>query len=312
MNERRLLVLRLSALGDVIHTIPAVTALRASLPTTKISWAVEAPYRDLVQLVAEVEAIPIRLKKWARAPISSRAAIASALRAMRGSDIAVDFQGLVKSAMLGRLAGANERYGFDRHAIRERAALLFTNHRVSVDTSAHVVDQNIEFAKRIVTELDVPRIDWSALPADPEGKLAAFIGSVVLLPSAGKANKVWPAERFRELAATIGPRALAVWGPGERDRAEALGCRVAPPTTLRELAWLLAHAEVVVGGDTGPLHLAAALGTRVVGLYGPTDPRRTGPYGQLDRCVDHFQTTKLMDSISVEEVMNTLQRVTAE
>src|SRR6185436_2603103 len=119
-------------------------------------------------------------------------------------------------------------------------------------------------------------------------------------------------ERFRELAARIGPKALAVWGPGERELAERIGARVAPPTNLRELAWLLQKAEVVIGGDTGPLHLADALGTKVIGLYGPTDPRRNGPWGQLDRCIDRFRTTKSMESITVEEVMTILERVAAE
>jgi heptosyltransferase I len=128
----------------------------------------------------------------------------------------------------------------------------------------------------------------------------------------GKPNKLWPVERFRELARQIGPRAVAVWGPGERELAEAIGARVAPPTNLRELASILRGAAVVIGGDTGPLHLADALGTKVIGLYGPTDPRRNGPYGQLDRVIDHFRTTKLMDSISVEEVMKRLERVSAE
>ena len=119
-------------------------------------------------------------------------------------------------------------------------------------------------------------------------------------------------DRFRELATRIGPKALVVWGPGERELAEQTGVRLAPPTNLRELAWILQKAEVVIGGDTGPLHLADALGTKVVGLYGPTDPRRNGPYSQLQHCIDRFATTKWMESISVEEVMNLLERVAAE
>jgi len=98
----------------------------------------------------------------------------------------------------------------------------------------------------------------------------------------------------------------------DRELAEATGARLAPPTNLRELAWILQKAEAVIGGDTGPLHLADALGTKVVGLYGPTDPRRNGPYHQPQHVIDRFRTTKSMESISVEEVMNTLERVLAE
>lgn len=307
---KRLLVLRLSALGDVIHTLPAVLALRERLPETKISWVVEAPYRELVEIVGGVEAVPVRLKKWSKALIASRVDIAEAVRAMRGVNIAVDFQGLIKSAALMRLSGAPQRYGFDRDAIREKPALWFSNHRVPVDTSAHVIDQNLQLANGVTPGEKSGVARWDAFVQN--SGLDEYAGSVVLLPGAGKPNKLWPVERFRELAQRIGDRALAVWGPGERELAEAIGARVAPPTSLRELAWILRHARVVVGADTGPLHLAVALGTPVIGLYGPTDPRRNGPYGQLSHCINRFPTTKLMESIAVEDVVKMLDAVGAE
>lgn len=297
---RRLLVLRLSALGDVIHTLPAVAALREQYD--EVRWVVEAPYRELVELVAGVEAVPVRMKKWGRSPIASRSEIAVALRAMRGAAVSVDFQGLVKSAALGWLARAPLRIGFARNAIREKPALLFTNRKVRVDTTKHVVEQNLELAGIRA----VPSLSWERYVQPVSGE---FANAIVLLPGAGKPNKLWPVERFRELAQRLGPDVLAVWGPGERELAEAIGARLAPPTNLRELAWILSRARLVIGGDTGPLHLADALGTNVVGLYGPTDPRRNGPYTQLDRCIDHFGTTKLMESISVEEVMNAVRRM---
>jgi len=304
----RLLVLRLSALGDVIHTIPAVVSLKDA---ADITWVVEAPYRELVEIVAGVKSLPVRMKKEPRAAIR-------AIRSMRDVDASIDFQGLIKSAALGWLSGAKRRYGFDRHSIREKAALLFTNRRVPVDTSQHVIDQNLQLAYGVrqrqlplsnaVAAATALHMNWSDFPIPVPG----YENSIVLLPGAGKANKLWPIERFRELAKRIGPRAVAVWGPGERELAEAIGARVAPPTNLRELAGLLQSAEVVIGGDTGPLHLADALGTKVIGLYGPTNPRRNGPYAQLQHCIDRFPTTKWMDSIRVEEVMTMLGKVTAE
>lgn len=301
---KRVLVLRLSALGDVVHTIPAVVALREGNPDARISWVVEAPYRELVEIVAGVEAIPVRMKKWGRSLLASRGEIGEALRAMRGADESIDFQGLVKSAALGWLSGAKTRIGFDAAAIREKPALLFTNRKVHVDTAEHVVDQNLQLVqgRRAAG-------NWQPfpMPMDFDARDA-----IVLLPGAGKPNKLWAVDRFRELARRIGDRALVVWGPGERELAESIGARVAPPTNLRELAWLLRQAALVIGADTGPLHLADALGTKVIGLYGPTNPRRNGPYGQLDHCIDRFATTKLMESISVEEVMNMVQRVAAE
>jgi len=306
---RRLLVLRLSALGDVIHTIPAVAALREARPDTKVSWVVEAPYRELVELVAGVEAIPVRMKKWGRSPLGSREEMRTAFRTMRGADESIDFQGLVKSAMLGWLAGAKTRTGFDRKAIREKPALLFTNRKVEVDTSLHVVDQNLALAQSKIQN-PKSKINWEAFPENTG--LDDYANAIVLLPGAGKANKLWPVDRFREVARRVGDRALVVWGPGERELAQSIGARMAPPTSLRELAWILRHARLVIGGDTGPLHLADALGAKVVGLYGPTDPRRNGPYGQLDHCVDHFRTTKWMDSIRVEDVMEMVNRVAGE
>jgi heptosyltransferase-1 len=324
---KRLLVVRLSALGDVIHTIPAVVSLRGE---ADITWVVEAPYRELVEIVAGVQTIPVRMKTWTRDP----AAMRDALRQMRGFDESIDFQGLIKSAVLPWIARAKVRSGFDRDAIREKPALWFTNRKVHVDTSKHVIEQNLELATSVIlspvegegppaeSTLSAPNqgilrratpaqddsAAWSAFPTP----LATHENSIVILPGAGKPNKLWPVERFRELAKRLGPRAVAVWGPGERELAEAIGARVAPPTNLRELAGILQQAEVVIGADTGPLHLAAALGTKVIGLYGPTDPRRNGPYGQLDHCIDRFGSTKSMESISVNEVMESLKRVVQE
>jgi heptosyltransferase-1 len=303
---KRLLVFRLSALGDVIHTLPAVAALRDRLPGTRIGWVVEAPYRELVELVGGVEAIPVRLKKWSKALLASRRDIGDAMRAMRGADAAVDFQGLIKSAVLMRLSGAPIRYGFDRDAIRERPAGWFANRHVAIDAT-HIIDRNLQLAGAIAPGAAAGTLRWDAF-VDDSG-LDDARGSVVLLPGAGKPNKLWPVERFRELAKNIGPAAMSVWGPGERELAEAIGARVAPPTDLRQLAGLLRNARVVIGADTGPLHLAAALGTPVIGLYGPTNPRRNGPYGQLDHCISSFETTKLIDSITVEDVMTMLDRV---
>jgi heptosyltransferase I len=310
----RLLVLRLSALGDVIHTLPAVLALKEALPDVEFSWVVETAYREIVEIAGGIGTIPVRLKRWGRAPLASRAEIRATLRALRQGRESVDFQGLTKSALLGRVSGADVRFGFASQAVREKAALLFTNRKVQVDTSVHVIEQNLQLAAAVAAAHGarlpetLPRDGWSRFAADPDQRLSDCANAVVLLPGAGKRGKIWPSAKFAALARAIGPRALAVWGPGERPLAEATGARVAPPTSLRELAWILQRAELVIGGDTGPLHLAAALGTRVIGLYGPTDPWRNGPYGQLHHCVSRFGTTKLMESISVDDVMTLVSR----
>src|SRR3954452_20867443 len=135
---KRLLVIRLSAFGDVIHTIPAVVALRGAMPETEISWAVEPAYAELVEIVARVKAIRVSLKKW------SPARIEAARRDVRGFETSIDFQGLIKSSLIGRASVASERYGFARDVIREKPAAWFVNRPVAIDTSSHVVEWNVD------------------------------------------------------------------------------------------------------------------------------------------------------------------------
>lgn len=303
----RILVLRLSALGDVIHTVPAVCLLR---PAADVSWVVEAPYAELVEIVARVTAIPVRLKRWSRKPIASQREARAAVSRMRGFDVAVDFQGLMKSAGLAWVARAPIRVGFDRNAIREKPALLFTNRKVAVDHSRHVVEWNNQLAASITTNRVPSEAPWPAFAADPDRKVAKYAGRIVLLPAAGRADKQWPVDRFRAIADRYRGNTVVAWGPGERQLAEAVGGEVAPQTSLRELAALLRDARLVIGGDTGPLHLAAALGTRVLGLYGPTDPVRNGPYAQIASTIDHYRgADRSMSSISVDEVLGRMEEV---
>jgi lipopolysaccharide heptosyltransferase I len=258
----------------------------------EVAWAVEQPYKELVETVARVRAIPVSLKKWSFANGNR------ARKDVRGFDTAIDFQGLIKSSLLARVSGAKERIGFAREYIKEKPAAWFLTKQVAIDPSQHVVDWNLQLA-----DATMPEVDFTPFAISLTGGELDSHGSVVLLPGAGRPEKIWPVERFRALAQRLGDRALAVWGPGEEERAHAIGCRVAPKSSLRELAKLLKTASVVVGGDTGPLHLADALGTKVIGLYGPTNPRRNGPYSQLQRCISTYETTKRMDSIEVDDVM---------
>jgi heptosyltransferase-1 len=297
----RLLSIRLSALGDIIHTVPAVMSLRDAFD---VSWVVEAAYAELVQIVTGVNVIPVRLKRGSLRDIDA------ARRSVRGFDVAVDFQGLIKSALLTRVA-APQRYGFAREAVREKPASFFYNHKIGIDRARHVVDWNMQLAQALPRRnpaANPPQPNWSAYPGDPQNRLSAFKDKIVLLPGAGRAEKQWPVERFSEVVRRYGNDALVVWGPSERDLAEKTGGLIAPETNLRELAFILQNARVVAGGDTGPLHLADALGTKVVGLYGPTNPSRNGPYGQLQRTI----RGAAMDAISGEEVMRKIDEVIEE
>jgi heptosyltransferase I len=304
VHPSKLLVIRLSAFGDVIHTIPAVVALRDALPQIEIAWAVEPAYAELVELVAGVTPIRVSLKKW------SASRIREARRNVRGFDDAIDFQGLIKSALIAKASGAARRFGFAKDVIREKPAAWFVNRPVSIDQSRHVVEWNLALARALAPAIaSVPAVDFTPFADDPSGKLTAFANRIVVLPGAGRREKLWPAERFAELARRLGNDVLVACGPGEEPIGRAIGAELAPPTTFRELAFLLRSARLVIGGDTGPLHLAAALGVPVAGLYGPTDPARNGPYGQLGNVVESFSTTKSMQSINVDDVLRVVLKI---
>jgi heptosyltransferase-1 len=303
---QRLLVIRLSAFGDVIHTIPAVVALRDALPQTEIAWAVEPPYAELVEIVAGVKTVRVSLKRW------SFAGIAAARRGVRGFSTAIDFQGLIKSSLIAWTSGASDRYGFGRNVIREKPAAWFVNRHAAIDRSKHVVEWNVELARTFAPAIArVPAVDFAPFAADTSGGLSRFANRIVLLPGAGKPGKQWPVERFADLAKRLGGEALVVWGPGEEGLARAIGAEVAPATNFRELAFVLKQARLVIGADTGPLHLAAALGTPLIGLYGPTDPARNGPYGQLDHVVSSFATTRSMRDIAVDDALRAILKINA-
>ncbi len=326
MAPKSLLILRLSALGDVIHTMPAVALLRKSFPEARMAWVVEAPYAEMIQLALPgVSTIPVRTRRWRSHPAGreTRRELSAALRAMReiaGGETSLDFQGLIKSAILGRLSGAADRYGFAAEAIREKAALMFINAPVRVDRSRHVVDWNLQLASGAfgLTGL-APEVDLGPFATDPEGILTPLVAlrPVVLAPGAGQPRKQWPSERFADLATRLSHRGVPVvvaWGPGERHLAEEIvagapDAIVAPPTTLGQLASLLSKARVLIAGDTGPLHLADALGTAVVGLYGPTDPNRNGPWKQVDRCVESWTGERSMEAITTDDVMTRLESI---
>lgn len=320
------LILRLSALGDILHTLPAVIALREAMPDRRLVWVVEAPYAEMTRMIAPVdEVIPLATKRWRRSlgKGDTWRELQRSVRqirhlAMRGASI--DFQGLVKSAVIGAAAGCRKRYGFSSSAIRERGALVFLNHRVQVDVSRHVIEQNLQLARGAGASASVPPpVSLGAFPDDPEGKLGELRSSppIILNPGAGRADKLWGVGRFAELAKQIESRwkvrPIVVWGPGEREMAGEIVAGspavLAPQTSLRELALLLQHARVVVAGDTGPLHLAAAAGTPVVGLFGPTSPLRNGPWGQLDRVVESFSSSKRMEDVTVSGAMDRLGEI---
>ncbi len=285
--EQKFLVVRLSSLGDLVHTIPAVAALRATFPDAQIDWVVDRRWSPLIELVTCVnQTIPLD-----RSP---RDVLALIVRLRRTHyTCALDLQGRYRSAVLGWLSGAPCRIGRAAAATREPGAALFYTERV-IPTGRHIVDMTVDLAVRAgavpSSEPQFPlRVPAEAVQRVREKLAREGVGGpyVVLSPGGGWKSKCWPPERFGALAAAIDrshhlPSIVNI-APGEEPMAREIIRTAAPakPVALSfdiyELAALLAYARLVVAGDTGPLHLAAAFGTRVVGLFGSTDPARNGP-----------------------------------
>lgn len=305
---RSIAVVKLSALGDVVHATPVVEALADAFPAARLTWVVErraaALLRDHPRLA---DVVTLDTRAW-RAVRTAAAALAVArtlrevrqrLRAAR-FDVALDLQGLLKSGVVTAATGAPLRIGFAAGFRRERVNGLFTNRHVTPPPSArHVVDQYLALLEPLGL---TPRRVVFRLPsrAAAEGRVDEFFAAaglkpharlVVLNPGAGRPGKRWPVERFGALAARLpreaNARVLVLWGPGEqaaaRAIAEAPGAVLAPPTDLDTLVAVVRRASLMVAADTGPLHVAAAVGVPCVGLYGPTSAVRNGPYGSGHR-----------------------------
>jgi ADP-heptose:LPS heptosyltransferase len=287
MSEPRFVVLRLSSLGDIVHTIPAVAALRETFPSAEIVWLTHPRWKTLV------ESSGLASELW---PIETRAfaSLRNAIQALRKSvwGAAIDYQGLWKSAALPLFGGVRRRIGFSSHTIREFGVPILYTDPVRAATT-HIADQNGELSRRAGARTLAAKFTLSVLAADEESvrsqlRSEAIDRYVVLSPGGGWRSKCWPAERFGALCQRIrrnlGFRCAVNFGPGEEDLAVAVrnASGDAEPYLyngeLGPLMALLRSARCIVGGDTGPLHLAIAMGTPAVALFGPTDPARNGPY----------------------------------
>lgn len=322
-------IVKLSSLGDVVHALPVAAALRACHPRAHLTWVVEQREATLLRGHPALDEVAVAdTRGWRRRHgVRGGADAVRAFRTLvrqfrdRGFEAAVDLQGNLKSGLLTAATGAPVRIGFAAGHCREPLNTLFTNRRVSPPPAArHIVEQQLALL-RPLGAMEVAPTFW--LPRDPAAEAAVerFLAGhglaegaplAILNPGAGREVKRWPPARFAELArrlrADTGTAVCVLWGPAEAEQARAIveatacpGALLAPPTDLHALLALLRRARVVVAADTGPLHAAAALGVPCVGLYGPTDPARNGPYGPGHRVVRAGDRT--MGSIAVEPVL---------
>jgi heptosyltransferase-1 len=294
----RVVLVRLSALGDIVHTWPLACALAASKPRPHLSWIVEEPLRALVEGHPAVDSVfSTRTGTWRRRPLaaSTRSEIAAFKTRIRElqADLAIDPQGTSKSATVMRWTGAERRIGLARPWRRERlAGLAYTGTVDGASGQAHIVATNLAMVAAVgaeIPELSPPDGSWLLQRVGDRTPAGDWSNPyAVVLPGTGGAHKVLPESTLAEVARDLagdGLEVVVAWGPGEESRAEAVvvtagtGVHMAPPTDLGELAALLGNAALVIGGDTGPVHLAASFGTPTLAVFLASDWRRNGPLG---------------------------------
>jgi len=305
-------------MGDILHSIPGASALRRAHPDWVIGWAVEPRWQGLFRANPKIElrgdAMPlvdrvhlVNAKGWARRPLhpATLREIARVRRELREAryDVCVDLQGAVRSALIGRSAGGVRMIG--EAEPRESAAKWFFGERVKT-IGRHVIEQSTEVLNAIAGEL-LPATS-SLLPRDPAAE--AWVESllrgrvkapfVVINPGAGWGAKRWPVERYGAVAgglAALGYGVVVNASPEEAELARELvtvsgGKAVSATPSLVELIELMRRSSLTIAGDTGPLHLACTLGKPVVGIFGPTDPARNGPYGCDFRVLRHPESQR--------------------
>jgi len=296
-------------MGDIIHAMPAVLLLRTYFPNCQIGWVVESRWSELLRSHPDAKPLSpeqplvdfvhlVDTRKWRKNLLAgeNRKDMLAALREVRDMkyDMAIDFQGALKSAAVAKLSGAPVRCGFAK-PWEKPASLLYTC-KIDVD-AAHVVDRNLQLVRALPQRSQLALNEDSfrlLLPLGDEKWLTQKLHELklvhpfaILNPGAGWGAKQWPVARYAELARVLGKdgvHSLVNFGPGEEELARTIeeqsdGYAIAAQFTISQLIAVTRRASLFIGGDTGPLHLAAALKVPVVALFGPTDPARTGAYG---------------------------------
>jgi len=304
---KRILIIRLSAVGDVVRTLPSLVVLRNSFPSARIAWLVEEKSSDILFGQPELsEVIVFPRTAWARDLARGRGwslgveAVGFLKRLRRARfDLVVDFHGILKSGLLSILSGAAVRVGFDKGFCKERS-YLFSNWRVSLpNTRISRFERNLSLLQGVGLDTKMGEFNLYISPED-QGYATNFLRGhgllaqypvIALHPGTSEKTryKRWFPERYARLAdglvRELGASILVTWGPGERETAERVrslmtsSCVISCPTgSLKQLAGIYQHCHLYIGGDTGPMHIASLMGVPVIGIYGPTDPVVNAPY----------------------------------
>ena len=305
----RILIVKLGSIGDIIHTLPSVAAIRRAMPEAVISWVVEQRSAEILRgnpMIDNLIEVDTRSMRGGKTIENILLDISSQLKGLRQFkfDIAIDFQGLLKSAMIAKLSGAKRRWGFAKEALREPASRFLLTDTTDVPLQVNVIRKNLALT-RAALGIEVPDENFEfpiGISAEHTAEAGAIIGSAgtsnfaVLNPAGGWVTKLWPAENFGRLADRLweekGLVSIVATGPNESDLAEKVaaasrtGRIVLSEPGLKGFYELVRHAAVYVGGDTGPTFIAAAAGAPVVGLFGPTEWWRNGSPNPADVVVE--------------------------
>jgi heptosyltransferase-1 len=335
----RVLIVRLGALGDVVHAIPVAAALRRALPSARIDWLVSARHAEILDLVTVLDCrLPVNDRDGSSGGRSLWHAVGEVRRTHY--DVVIDLQGLIKSALLAKLSGAPRVIGFTSSYAREGLARMFYSETYNPgrgglydpSETRHVVRINLGLLTRLGIDVTAPEFPI----ADVDSVVARWAGEqtrgryALLNPGAAWPNKRWPPERFGQLARELRGRheiiSVVLWGPGEEALAKAVveaangAALLSPKTTIADLVALARGARVMVSGDTGPTHVAAAVGAPLVAIFGPTRAVRNGPLVAGDIAVSrdamcechHLRRCKLdrmcLLDIEAQEVIDAVER----
>jgi len=316
-----ILIVRLGALGDIVHALPLAAALRARFPEARLDWVVDERHLPLLELVPVVD----RRIVWRSRSRSIAYRIAELRRgcATVHYDAALDPQGLIKSAVVARASGASRVIGFAAGALREPLARYFYTETHAPPDTGHVIRKNLTLAAAVDAQVDTPSFPLEIPETRELDIVQQAVGGepyVVLNPGAAWPNKRWSPSRFGELARVVSARhgltSVVTWGGEDHARATAVvetsdgQAILAPATDIPALAALVGGARLVVSGDTGPMHLASALGTPVVALHGPTDPGRNGPWDPLDITVSRYDSCRCQQRRRCSETVPCLEELT--
>ena len=308
----KVLIVKLGSIGDVVHTLPALAAIRKAMPEAEISWVVEHRAAEILRDNPILDRlIEVDTKALRRGLVSGETLRAprQQLRQLRASafDLALDFQGLLKSASIARLSGARRVFGFTKDSLREPASRLLLSKSIPTSKNSHVIRKNLSLARdalsiAVPNEAEDFKFPIATTPAHQaearDAELLTGGAFAILNPGGGWPTKLWSVERFGRLADELWSHhrlsSLITYGPGEEQLAEQVlqastsGKVHAVSLSLKGFYELAKRAQIYVGGDTGPTHLAVAAGTPIVGLFGPTEWWRNGSPRSEDVCVERL------------------------